>query len=177
MFNAGALREAVVALMDGVEIAAEGAMSRVMRQAEADARSTAHWRDANTYTVKYPSGEWTWTVTGLARASIHGYVVPNKRLKHFPDFWTTSYWNGNPRLHPHTFDDSITSSVPEVAGKISGVLTMNIAYAPHLQEYESREFGWPVTIETLDMNWAPVYAPMAGGEMQRRLVAFAAQYT
>lgn len=176
-FDGGKMTAAFLDIRASLQAAAERGMQKAMAQAEKDAQGTAHWREANTYTLDYPSGEWTWTVTGLARSSITAYVVPNKRLKHFPDYFTTSYWNGMPKVHPHRFDDSLTSSPGPDPDRVIGIITMNVAYAPYLQDYEQEIGVQPIVVEVLEMNWTPVYVPVIRGVMQVEMARIAAKYT
>ncbi len=176
-FNRGLLRRAVEDFRTAIEKSAEVGMDRAMKMAQHDAAGTAHWREANTYTQEYPSGEWTWTVTGMARSSITAYVVPGRGLRHFPDYWTTSYRNGMPLQHKHSFDDSIASTPTPQEGKVIGIITMNVAYAPYLQDYERSIGVQPITVEVLAMNWVPVYVPLIQGVMHAEMARVAKRYT
>jgi len=176
-YDAAKVSAAFADIALAIDIAAYEGMDAAMKTAEKDAQETAAWREEGHYTVDYPSGEWSWQVTGLARSSITAYVVPNKKLTHFPDYWTTSHWNGIALQHPHKYDDSLTSSPSADPDKAIGIITMNVAYAPYLQDYEKSIANVPITVEVLEMNWVPVYIPIINGVMQRSMARVAAKYT
>lgn len=134
-------------------------MRLAMKEAEKDARSLAAWRSPGRYEVDYGrAGTWSWEVTGMAEASITGYVVPDKNL--FQGFEeTTSFHNGRPLRHPHRTDDSVTGNYRDSPDVVKGVVTMNIAYAPYLQAHEELEHGGPVVEEVLRIYWESYYWP------------------
>lgn len=170
-FNEGAFLGALSRLRDGIEEAAREGMEEVMSRAEMDAQAIARWREEGTYSKSYPSGDWTWTVTDMARSSITAYVVPNKRLKRLPTFETISTWNGIPLRHEHRTDDSVTGNHSASANVVVGVVTMNVAYAPYLQEHEMELASYPVTVEVLEMNWSRVYVPTVLRPIMERVMA------
>lgn len=177
-YYAADLIQAKSALGAGMRRAAKKAMKAAMKQAEADAKSIYQWRNPGRYEEDYPSGHWSWEVTGMAAASITGYVVPDKDLKQLPTTVTTSYHDGVALRHPHFTDDGVTGDYREDPDIIKGVLTMNIAYAPYLQAYETDTFGDPVVIEVLEANWASYYVPsVIAPEIDRALQTVISQYT
>lgn len=153
------VQQATTALAREMRKAARKGMQAVMDKAAEDARAIANWRDPGRYEVDYPSGRWSWEVTGMAKASIVGYVVPDKRLPQQARMTTTSYHNGAGLTHPHYTDDGVTGSYADNPDVIQGILTMNVAYAPYLQEHEIEMDGEPATVDALEMNWARVYVP------------------
>jgi hypothetical protein len=170
--------QAQSALGAGMRRAGRAGMRAVMQQAQEDARAIDHWRSPGRYEEEYPSGLWSWEVTGMARSSIVGYVVPDKRLPQAAAFYTTSYHDGEPLQHPHSTDDDVTGDYREDPDTVTGILTMNVAYAPYLQDYEIRANGEPVVIEVLDANWSSVYVPtILVPAIDRALESVIRQYT
>ena len=161
-YKAAFMRQAVTDLGQAIQLAATEGMEKVVAQAAEDARSLADWRAPGEQTETYPGGvTWEWTTTGMAAASIQGYVVPNKRLRGQSTQWTTSYRNGIPRQHIHATDDSITGNHQAPRHTIVGIVTMNIAYAPYLQRWEMEGAGQqePVTVEVFRVMWSFYYVP------------------
>lgn len=177
-FNATRFQKAMNDFEQGIREAAETAMQKVVKQAATDARAIKQWRDPGEHTQVYPNGdEWTWTVTGMAAASIQGYVVPKKNLAKLPTVWTTSYRNGHPLQHPHYTNDSVTGDYSADDTKVIGIITMNVAYAPYLQDWEMEGGGAPVTVEVLEFNWDRVYVPIVRREMEKHMGRIARRYT
>jgi hypothetical protein len=165
------------ALTKALRRAGEKGMAKVVKQAETDAKAVYSWRRPGTYTVQYPGAEWTWTVTGMAAASITGYVVPNKRLNTLATIVTTSYKNGVPLQHPHFTDNAVTGDVAEEENMVIGVVTMNVAYAPYLQDYEMQGGDSPVVVEVFEMNWERVYIPSLAATIEAEMALAAQQFT
>ncbi len=177
-FNRNAFLTAMGDLRLGVINAAEEAMEAVVSKAAKDAQDIKKWRDEGWYSEDYASGNWTWEVTGMAAASIQGYVVPNKTLHQQPTYETVSYWNGIPKKKVHATDSSVTGTYNEEQDKVIGIITMNVAYAPYLQEYEMDLAQYPVTVEVLEMNWATVYVPRVIRPIMERVMGrIARKYT
>lgn len=178
-FNAGAFSAAMDDLAEGIKEAGREAMEDVVSKAELDAQAIQHWRDEGTYTETYPGGTtWEWTVTDMARTSITGYVVPNKKLKALPNFATTSYRNGQALVHPHKQDNSVTGDHSLIPGQIIGIVTMNAAYAPYLQDYELSLGEQPVVVEVFEQNWSRYYVPsILRPAIERHMQRIAAKYT
>jgi hypothetical protein len=167
-------------LADGIKDATEKAMAAAMEKAEQDAQQLYRWRTPGDYTeVDRGGNKWEWTVTGAAAASIRAYVVPNKRLKSLPGQSTTVYKNGvgfSP--HDHSADPGLTGDYAEEPGKVKGVITMYVGYAPYLQKKEINGAVWdqpspgnPVTIEVLDVYWDSYYVPHVIRPTIERLMA------
>jgi hypothetical protein len=178
-FNAGPFSAAMKDLGLGIEYAAHKGMEEVVSVAEMDAQAIQHWQEEGQYEVAYPSGTtWTWTVTDMARSSITGYVVPNKRLKNLPSFDTTSYRNGQALRHPHGADDNVTQDHQPQPHTVIGIVTMNVAYAPYLQAYELGGGELPVTVEVFEQNWSRVYVPsILRPAIERYMQRIVAKYT
>jgi len=158
-FDATAFSADMKALELAMREASREAMAEMIRQAVEDARSLKRWRDPDRYEQLYPSGHWSWEVTGMASSSITGYIVPDKKLPRLASRITTSYHDGRALTHPHYVDDRVTGDYVDREHVVQGVITMNIAYAPYLQDYEMKVAGEPVTVEVLRVNWSSVYAP------------------
>lgn len=158
-FNQPMFHRSMKVLQETLLLAGEEGMQKVVDQAADDARQIQHWREPGPAEEDYPSGHWEWEVTGMAAASIQGYVVPNKKLHGQPSRTTISHWNGIALRHPHSTDDSVTGDHNPDPGKVIGIVTMNIAYAPYLQDYERREGETPVVVEVFDTMWSQVYIP------------------
>lgn len=178
-FNAGQFATAMDALAEGMKAAGREGMEEVVAKAEMDAQGLEHWRQEGQYTETYPNGTtWEWTVTDMARTSITGYVVPNKKLKSLPNFETVSYRNGQALRHLHHADNNVTGDYAPLPGEIIGVVTMNVAYAPYLQAYELSEGELPVTVEVFEQNWARYYVPsILRPTIERYMARIAARYT
>ncbi len=177
-FNAGEFSAAMVDLAEGMRDAGKEGMEAVVAQAELDAQSIQHWREEGTYNETYPSGtNWVWTVTDMARTSITGYVVPNKKLKSLPNFATTSFRNGQALTHQHKQNDNVTGDHSFIPGQIIGIVTMNVAYAPYLQEYELSLGEQPVVVEVFEQNWSRYYVPsILRPTIERHMQRVAAKY-
>ena len=178
-FNAADFAAAMLDLGIGIRTAGEKGMGEVVAQAEMDAQAIQHWREEGTYNETYPSGtNWEWTVTDMARTSITGYVVPNKRLKSLPSFETTSYRNGQALRHRHQQNNNVTGDHTLVWGQIIGIVTMNVAYAPYLQDYEMGLGELPVVVEVFEQNWSRYYIPsVLRPVIERHMQRVAAKYT
>lgn len=146
-------------LEQGMKVAGKHAIRAVVEKAAEDATYIIHWRTPGMWELDYPSGNWQWEVTGLAHQSIFGYVVPDRDSPDIGNTVTTSYWNGIALNHPHYTDDSVTEDYSEDPKRIIGVVTMNINYAPYLQDFEMSNGEEPVTVEVLSMNWDAAYVP------------------
>jgi hypothetical protein len=156
-FDRAGLQRDTKTLRFSVNYAARQAMEKTIKQAARDAKGLVEWRAPGEQAEVYGDTLWEWTTTGSAAKSIQGYVVPNKNLQQFST-QTTSYRNGQPLSHPHYTDDTVTDNHSVEKGKIAGVLTMNIHYAPYLQEWEE-DNGGVVVEEVLDANWDANYVP------------------
>jgi hypothetical protein len=183
-FRASAFSAALDALAQGIKEAGEVGMQKVVDAAAEDARRIKSWRDPGEYEEDYDSGHWQWTVTGTAAASIVGYVVPKKTTLRGAAEMTTSYWNGIPLKHPHPLDDSVTQDTAPQDDTIIGVVTMNVAYAPYLQAWETDhgfmggQQEYPVTVEVFEMMWGNHYAPnILRPEIEKRMAAIARRFT
>ncbi len=177
-FNKDAFSVAIGDLRLGVIVGANEAMEKVVAKAAKDAQSIKQWRDEGWQEEDYPSGHWRWEVTGMAKASIQGYVVPDKSLQQQPTYETVSFWNGIPKQKIHNTDDAVTGTHAQENERVIGVITMNVAYAPYLQEYETTLSQYPVTVEVLEMNWASVYVPrVIQPVMERVMGRIARKYT
>src|SRR5215471_7034966 len=100
-FDRAGFTARVERLREGVKDATEDALTEAMEQAADDARGMKRWRDAGTYEEDYGDHTWKWTVTGLAAASIQGFVIGRGRLKTLYDHPTTSFYDGMALHHPH----------------------------------------------------------------------------
>jgi hypothetical protein len=158
-FRAGSMHDAFASIGKSLRVAVEETMQTLMDTAADDARAIEHWRNPGRYEEDYGGNTWSWEVTGMAAASIQGYVVPNKDLAGQATKVTTSYWNGIALKHPSSTNDAVTGDHQAAPEHIVGVLTMNVAYAPYLQEYELRQGYTPVVVEVFDAQWAQVYVP------------------
>lgn len=159
-YHSDDVRQTTTALERAMRRGAKSAMRKAMKEAERDAKEAYQWRSPGRYEVDYGrTGIWSWEVTGMSAASITGYVVPDKVLPQLPYQETTSYYNGLPLRHPHATDDGVTGNYRENPDVIKGVLTMNTAYAPYLQDYEELELGGPVVEEVLEAWWDGHYWP------------------
>ena len=177
-YYAADVQQAKSELGNAMRGAAKKSMQSAMKQSEADAQRIYHWRRPGRYEKDYPSGHWVWEVTGMSAASIKGYVVPEKELAQLPTTVTTSYHDGVALHHTHYTDDGVTSDYGVTPDIIKGVLTMNIAYAPYLQEYEIDNFGEPVVIEVLEANWDSYYVPsVIAPEIEHLLQSVISQFT
>jgi hypothetical protein len=179
-FNRLALEAAFDDIATQLRLAAEEGMQKVVDRAADDARGIYNWNRPGDQEQEYPNGTvWQWEVTGMAAASIQGYVVPNKRLRGQADRLTTSYKNGAPRQHPHWTDDAVTQDHAPDPDKVIGVVTMNIGYAPYLQEWEQETFGQPpVTVTVFEAFWSRVYVPtVLRPTIERAMRSVARKYT
>jgi hypothetical protein len=177
-FNRSAFQLAMGDLRMGVIEAATEAMEQAVAKAAKDAQTIKAWRDEGWHEQDYPSGHWRWEVTGMAKSSIQGYVVPNKTLQQQPTYGTVSYWNGMPKQKIHSTNDSVTGSYSEERDRVIGIVTMNVAYAAYLQDWEMTRSQYPVTVEVFEMNWSSVYVPrVIRPVMERVLGRIARKYT
>lgn len=160
---------AVLALGVGIQAATEDAMAAAMEVAEQDAQALKRWRDPGTYSEDDRAGNtWVWQVTGQATASITAYVVGHRQPKALnPAPQTTVTRNGHAfRARTHSIDTALEGTYAPQPGVVTGVVTMNVAYAPFLQRKELGGAVWgipsagqPVTLEVLALNWSSVYVP------------------
>lgn len=177
-FNAGAFSAAMTDLAEGMRDAGRVGMEEVVSQAEMDAQALQHWNEEGQQSGEYGGTEWVWTVTDMARSSIVGYVVPNKKLKSLPNFATTSYRNGQALVHPHHQDNNVTGDHAPLPDRIIGIVTMNVAYAPYLQDYELSLGALPVVVEVFEQNWSRYYVPsILRPAIERHMQRIAAKYT
>lgn len=159
-----AFSAAVLALGGGMRDAAEDAMTAAMEVAEQDAQALKRWRDPGTYS----EDGWEWQVTGQATASITAYVVGHRQQKALnPAPQTTVSHNGRAfRPKTHSIDTGLEGTYVQQPGVVTGIVTMNVAYAPYLQKKEIGGAVWgqptagrPVTLEVLELNWSSLYVP------------------
>lgn len=180
-FNRALFAGACADLREAIKTGARSAVQKTIDQAVIDAREMAAWNeDGSDQQETYGDGDtWEWHVSGLARESIQGYVVPDKQLAARATTFTTSRHNGQPLIHPHATTDSVTGDYANDPNKVVGVVTMNAAYAPFLQEWETTAGGQqvPVTVQVFSLNWDGYYAPrIITPELEQHMEAVARKY-
>jgi hypothetical protein len=179
-FNAGALHTAATDLAGALREAGRQGMQKVVDRAAADAKGICNWNHPGPQEKEYPDGtRWQWMVTGMAAASIQGYVVPNKSLTGQASVETTSYRDGLPLRHPHSTDDGVTRDYADDPDRVIGVVTMNVAYAPYLQDWEQETFNQePVTVVVFEAFWSRVYvATILRPTIEKMMAQVARKYT
>lgn len=157
-----------------VRDAATEGLTKVMAQAEADAKQMKRWHDPGSYSGLAADGStWEWQATGAAAASIVGYIVggPAALRSSNPSQLTTvtrTTAGGSVRKyrHSHAVNAGLMRQRSAEANRITGVLTMTIGYAAYLQKKEiagglwgSPSAGLPVTVDVFKVNWAAYYIP------------------
>jgi hypothetical protein len=166
-------QQRIAAAKLAVEAAAEKGMQTVIELAEEDAQALAGWNAAGPASGTYGDVQWEWEVTDTARRSISGYVVPRRRLNSISSKITystrTNVKTGYSRRleHRHELDTGLAKPHSQVPGKVIGVLTMPVAYGPHLQKWERQGGGTPVTLAVFRANWAALYFRLIALELER----------
>lgn len=183
-------KKKLVTLRNAAEDAADQAITKVIKQAEQDAREQATWHTAGEHQGVGKDGSiWVWEITGLARDSIFGSVITTKRKVNPPrlDYGETTVTRDIPRAdgsyfevrytHQHHTSASLRPTYTAVPGVYKGVLGITAWYAAYLQNKEiygaawgsPKQLGSSITQFVFQINWEPVYLPLMKKTFQNRL--------